>query len=188
MANYPTLFSFAVTDLTDAQRTWLEALLATDEEGLPSAELRPLLADETPGFAAQFEDDGRTLWVHSEDGGTPADAANVVQQFLARFRPEDSLGFEWANTCSRPIIDAFGGGAVFITATHQRWNNSSTWLAEQLDTPGSDDYWKTDADLSADWKHEVANGDTLLGYHAWAAKRAEERLEADLLDGDAQCL
>jgi hypothetical protein len=54
---------------------------------------------------------------YSEDSGTPQDAANLVQEFLARFRSEDTLGFKWANTCSRPLVDAFGGDAVFITAT-----------------------------------------------------------------------
>lgn len=32
-------------------------------------------------------------------------------------------------------------------------------------------HWDTDPDLLADWKYEVANGDTLLGYHQWVSNR-----------------
>lgn len=35
-------------------------------------------------------------------------------------------------------------------------------------------YWDTDPELLADWKYEVGNGDTLLGYHQWVSNRAED--------------
>lgn len=34
-------------------------------------------------------------------------------------------------------------------------------------------HWETTPEAVADWKYEVANGDTLLGFHEWAATRDE---------------
>jgi len=44
--------------------------------------------------------------------------------------------------------------------------------------PGGDggvgpDHWAVDPNCHRDWKMEVANGDTLLGYHEWVAHQAE---------------
>lgn len=37
----------------------------------------------------------------------------------------------------------------------------------------AEDYWSENPDHAlADWQAEVANGDTRLGYHVWAAARA----------------
>jgi hypothetical protein len=133
MADHYTHFSFALTDLSEEEQAWLGALLDSPDD-TPNEELAALLGDdEYIGFEASFEDDGRTLWVHAGESGTPERAAVVVQEFLARFRPGDAVGFEWANTCSRPLLDAFGGGAVFVTAAEQRWLSSAQWLADKLD-------------------------------------------------------
>jgi len=41
----------------------------------------------------------------------------------------------------------------------------------------TDTYWTEDAvHPHEDWQYEVANGDTLLGYHEWVAK---QRADAD---------
>lgn len=133
--------------------------------------------DECVGFAASFEDDGRTLWVYSEDSGTPEDAATLVQEFLGRFRPDDTLGFEWANTCSRPLVEAFGGGAVFVTAEEQRWMGSGHWLAEQAAGP---------ADGLARWNFQYAirslidDGSRIVG-----EGRASVRVTPDIEPGAA---
>lgn len=46
-------------------------------------------------------------------------------------RLNETVGFEWADTCSKPRLDAFGGGAMFVTATEIRGMHTSRWLAEQ---------------------------------------------------------
>lgn len=153
MADYYTLFSFAIKGLTEPERAWLDELLhdvndeqeprltciLTGNEGENADDctthdhegLGDVLADpDQLGFAFSFEQDG-SLWVHADESGMTENAANVVQAFLAKFRPDDTVGFEWANTCSRPLLDAYGGGAVFITATEIRWNGSGHWLAQQ---------------------------------------------------------
>ena len=66
-----------------------------------------------PGFlmAVQPQLGPGALWLHSDDQGDP----EHVIQFVLRLAEELSLagvwGFSWSHTCSKPRIDAFGGGA-----------------------------------------------------------------------------
>lgn len=130
MANYLTLFSFEIGDLTAEEARWLADLIPTDDD--VSDELAALLTDPPRvGFSAEFQNDGGSLWIYAEESGVPEDAANLVQEFLSRFRPHARHGFEWANTCSKPILDAFGGGAVLITPNDQHWMGSAQWLADR---------------------------------------------------------
>ncbi len=39
-----------------------------------------------------------------------------MRDFLKRFRPNDSFSMGHAFSCSKPRLDGFGGGAVFVTA------------------------------------------------------------------------
>jgi len=59
--------------------------------------------------------DAGTLYVFSEDGGGLEAAAQLVQSLLVRFDIAEPVILEWADTCSRPRPDAFGGGAMVIT-------------------------------------------------------------------------
>jgi hypothetical protein len=69
-----------------------------------------------PGFlmAVQPELGPGALWLYSDDQGDP----EHVIQFVLRLAEELSLagawGFSWSHTCSKPRIDAFGGGAHVI--------------------------------------------------------------------------
>jgi len=45
-------------------------------------------------------------------------------------------GFEYANTCSKPRLDAFGGGAHVIDLGARKsvgWTSTNEWLAVALD-------------------------------------------------------
>ena len=79
---------------------------------------------DQPGFEWRFEDPrpgdfqdwGRHLWLFCEEHGAPWRVAELVQRFLARFRPETYWIIRFAETCSKPRVGAFGGGALFVTA------------------------------------------------------------------------
>jgi hypothetical protein len=50
-------------------------------------------------------------------------------------------GFEHSNTCSRPRLDAFGGGAHVIDLGARKcvgWVNTQTWLAAALTVEARD--------------------------------------------------
>jgi len=70
------------------------------------------------------------LWLHSENGGIDA-ACAFIQHLLQKFDPQARVTFEWSNDCSKPRIDAFGGGAAFITAKEIKTMNTSDWLQQQ---------------------------------------------------------
>jgi hypothetical protein len=40
--------------------------------------------------------------------------------------------FEWSHDCSKPRVDAYGGGAAFITAKEIKTMSTSAWLNEQI--------------------------------------------------------
>lgn len=116
MANYYTQYSFEVADVMPEEEVWLKEQL-----------------EESYTFF-HFSDEGdgtRSLWLHDDTGGSDLEVlASVLQQFLVKFRPEQSIGFSWANTCSRPLLDSFGGGAVFITVYTIDWMNTWDWLSK----------------------------------------------------------
>jgi hypothetical protein len=147
MADYYTKFSFEISDLTDDESAWLTNVLAFFEDPVNTedphgeyAALMDAMSDtEYPDFSTGFEpaENGTPgLWIYGDQSGTPEDAATFVQAFLAKFRPDKAVGFEFANTCSKPRLDAFGGGAAFVTAEGAEFIHGSTWLAERINAHG----------------------------------------------------
>ena len=69
----------------------------------------------------------------------PAPSVAAVPAFILRLAEELDLsglwGFEHSNTCSRPRLDAFGGGAHVIDLGARKvigWVNTQTWMAAAL--------------------------------------------------------
>lgn len=116
MADYYTQFSFAIPEITEKEKKYIEKQL----ENAPS---------EGSDFNWAIDEDG--LWIYSEESGSPDDAAGFVQEFLKKFRPKESVGFEFAFSCSKPRLDSYGGGAAFVTAESQEWTNTFSWLSNK---------------------------------------------------------
>ena len=145
MAEYYTQFSFEIRGLNDDEEAWcnkLELFLGQDPEVWdfvnPDADVE-FAGIVEPGswpsvaVSTQMGDDGhQRLWVWSgEDGcGSPDEAATIARKFLDRFRPDETIAFEFAVSCSKPRLDSFGGGAVVITAENTEWLNTGTWIYE----------------------------------------------------------
>jgi len=75
--------------------------------------------------------EGDTVWIADEEGCDLEFLADVLQDYLQHNDPAGSIGFSWAETCSKLRVDEFGGGAVYITHDDQVWLNSSHWLQIQ---------------------------------------------------------
>jgi len=127
MANYYLYFSSMLNALNEKEVAWARTELKRRAE--PDDESGSSLM----GFVVDFEvtKSGADLWIH-DDGeyGNVDNVIDFVQLFLKKFRPKEGWGFEWSNGCSKPRLDAFGGGAGFITATKVTFMNTGTWLAE----------------------------------------------------------
>jgi len=73
----------------------------------------------------------RGLWLHSSNGGIDAVCA-FIQHLLQRFAPGEHVTLEWSNDCSKPRVDAFGGGAALITAGKIKTINTGEWLHREV--------------------------------------------------------
>lgn len=133
MADFFTHFS-CVLDLGTPEKA-IGALgllnrLRLDEEGSDDPEY--------PGFVLSQQDgpESSILWFHDDDGHGDVDG---VIRFVLRLAEETQLtgpwGFEVAYTCSRPRLDAFGGGAHVIDLGKRKsigWTNTHEWLEAAL--------------------------------------------------------
>lgn len=91
------------------------------------------------GFCFQLNeredsDFGRHLWVYAEEYGDVSPLAHLVQKFLRRFRPDESWSVTYASTCSKPRVDSFGGGAVFVTADEIKFDSSWDFVERESAT------------------------------------------------------
>jgi hypothetical protein len=75
----------------------------------------------------------KELWLHDNgDYGNVEHVADFVQEFLARWRPKEIWSMCWACTCSRPLLDAYDGGAVVVTSKKAFYINASTWAMKKV--------------------------------------------------------
>jgi len=97
--------------------------------------------EEVPpdGFLLSIEPEhGATkLWIRDDVTGDPQQAILFVQRCAEAFGLTGRWGFQWSNACSRPRVNAFGGGAhVLDLETHETiaWTDTNGWLARTLAT------------------------------------------------------
>ena len=64
-----------------------------------------------------YETDIKGLWIYDEgtDGSDIGQVADLLHEYLAHFDLDHEISISWANTCKKPRIGAFHGGAVAIT-------------------------------------------------------------------------
>jgi hypothetical protein len=74
---------------------------------------------------------GWGLWLHASSGGIDAVCA-FIQHLLERFDPTAHVGLEWSNDCSRPRVNAYGGGAALITAGRIVSISTGQWLHRHI--------------------------------------------------------
>lgn len=132
MADYYTHISTMVTNLTpDEQKWWkrtLEIIKRVCGDEAAEMERMDLLPDEVQVLNAVKNDgivdwgidakvDSEAVWFTDSDGVPNIDGlADLLQLFHQKFRPQGIHTFRWAETCSRPRLDAYGGGVFAITA------------------------------------------------------------------------
>jgi hypothetical protein len=89
-------------------------------------------------LSIQPEHGGTALCICDEVTGDPQQVILFVQRCAEAFGLTGRWGFQWANTCSRPRVNAFGGGAhVLDLATGETiaWIDTNGWLARSLASP-----------------------------------------------------
>ncbi|HET6608957.1 MAG TPA: hypothetical protein VFG62_19945 [Rhodopila sp.] len=94
------------------------------------------------GFILSLPDDsGTRLWIHDEVSGDPDLVIAFVLHCAVELDLKGLWGFAWAATCSRPRLDAFGGGAHVIDLGARKiigWVTTDEWLCDTLVEGGLD--------------------------------------------------
>lgn len=97
-------------------------------------------SEEPPsgGFLLSIEPEygGTQLWMRDDGTGDPERLIQFVKRCATEFGLTGRWGFQYADTCSRPRLDGFGGGAHVIdltTGDTVAWIYTDGWLAEVLD-------------------------------------------------------
>jgi hypothetical protein len=140
MPSYYTNFSFQVRLPDVAAQTYALQLAATASRlnlgdgsvaELPEALRDPdLIADWCFEVEADTVDNQPGLWLHSSEGGVDA-ACAYVHHLLGKYDPAGRVTFQWSHDCTRPCLDAYGGGAALVTATEIKTMSTHQWLQAQ---------------------------------------------------------
>jgi len=83
----------------------------------------------------QVGDAAHILWIHDDISGDVEQVIGFVLNLAQEFDLKGLWGFDYANSCSRPRVGAFGGGAHVIdlgARTTIGWTNTNEWLATAL--------------------------------------------------------
>ena len=89
------------------------------------------------GFLVSVHPDegGTKLWMRDGVTGDPLQVVIFVQRCAEAFGLTGRWGFQWANTCSQPRINAFSGGAHVLdlaTRSPVAWIHTNGWLARAI--------------------------------------------------------
>lgn len=91
------------------------------EEGTEDYEENPL-----GGFDWELSDG--CVWVYADENGNEEIAADFIQDYLISMGIDGGILMTWANTCSKPRINEFEGGAVIITKDNMLWQSTDTLI------------------------------------------------------------
>ncbi len=90
--------------------------------------IEAMIADIDPDkmpLGIEFSWDGLrkkpTIWGRSEESFAIENTVALIQSVMAAFGIRGVHTIRWANTCSKPVYDEFGGGAVVFNAEEATW-------------------------------------------------------------------
>lgn len=129
MANNYLQFSTELTDLNKEHVAWFKKHLDEDDKNDPSSPFKKVYgADENFPYIQYVVETDR-VWFYAEESGTIEHVVEIVQIFFNAFKLHDRFfTMTWACTCSKPRVDEFDGGAVFVTSKNVKYQDSGTFL------------------------------------------------------------
>ncbi len=119
--------------------------VGTPENAARALEIYTLLSEEdgaeepfSEGFllSIQPEQGGTQLWMRDDVTGDPERVIQFVKRCAYELNLRGRWGFQYANTCSKPRLDGFGGGAHALDLAIGETialTDTGGWLAQVLD-------------------------------------------------------
>jgi hypothetical protein len=126
MANYYTTVCFEIDfGSPEIAQAALATIHAWCEENEEDAFVNPTAFEINPG---------RPNHVYvCEAEGDVGDMAKAIQSALIVHMPKAIIGFTYADTCDRDRLNAFGGGAVIVTATAIEHHSAGDIVAKRVE-------------------------------------------------------
>jgi len=135
MADYFTQFS-CIFDVGSAKNAALAATIYAElAVELDQEEGTDLGFEFEFEFEVDLEHGPGALWIHSDENGEPEHVIKFVLKCAERMNLSGVWGFTWGLSCSRPRLDAFGGGAQILDLGRREtlhWIDCSSWVIEQM--------------------------------------------------------
>jgi hypothetical protein len=98
------------------------------------------------GVDIRYNAETNELWIHEDCGYADIHAlALLIQRLLPSALP---IGFEWSLDCSKPRLDAYGGGWCLITKDQIRFENTGCQLHAAMLEATAQAQAETEADAS----------------------------------------
>lgn len=123
MADYYTHFSIAVSLIGDVAQAWTIDTLRSRRR--TRDKLRNAgnddAADEVPIDFEYIVEDGKLSLSDNGMSGNVEHVAQFLQELVTLGHVAEPVAFQWADTCSRPRVDAFTGGGVVVTKRKLYW-------------------------------------------------------------------
>jgi len=132
MADYFTHFS-CIIDVGTADKAARALALFQDLRAAEQDADEPEFAGLT--LSRQDAPEGSTLWIHDDEHGDVEAAIRFVLRLAEDLDLTGLWGFQYGLTCSRPRLDAFGGGAHVIDLGARKSNGRTStqeWLTAAL--------------------------------------------------------
>jgi len=114
-------FSQVIPKLREDEATWFARYIEARHRGV-DLDGEPHDYDENSFFPdfkfaikVTAEEWGTYAWFYSENSASVMQVAEVVQEFLKRFRRNDCFILTWAEWDPQPRVGQFDGGAIFVT-------------------------------------------------------------------------
>jgi len=70
--------------------------------------------EDYPPCETYGDPEALSIWLHAEESGDIEKLANIISEFQTEFSNPEPFFLSWADTCSKPRIGEFSGGAVAI--------------------------------------------------------------------------
>jgi hypothetical protein len=79
------------------------------------------------GVPCQWEAEGEAVWIYTDEWGDVVRVAELVCEWQQKFTIQSPWSLTYAETCSKPRLDEFTGGAVVCYKGEAHYMNAVGW-------------------------------------------------------------